>query len=95
MKKAGLIFGIVGAFLSGSAGAAELPAGPNRDIVERACGACHDFEMIYAAAGQTRDGWNGIIEEMTRYGLRVSPVERLQILEYLASFLGPEAPTTR
>jgi competence protein ComEA len=91
MKRAGLISGIAGAILSAGAGAAELPAGPNRDVVVRACGACHDLEMVYGAAGQTREGWNGTIEEMTGYGLRVSPAERAQILEYLTSFLGPEA----
>jgi hypothetical protein len=95
MKNAGLISGVVSALLSAGAGAAELPAGPNRDVVARTCGACHDLEMVYGAAGQTREGWNDTIEEMTGYGLRVSPAERAQILEYLTSFLGPEAHKPR
>jgi mono/diheme cytochrome c family protein len=81
--------------LPASAGAVELPAGPNRDVVARACGACHDLDMVYEAAGQTREGWNGTIEEMTGYGLKLSPDERAQILEYLTSFLGPEARQPR
>ena len=95
MKKTGLLAGIAGALLSAGAGAAELPPGPNRDVVVRACGACHDLEMVYESAGQTREGWDGTIETMTSYGLKVSPDERAQILAYLTSFLGPDARKPR
>jgi competence protein ComEA len=96
MSKAKLIFGMIGAgFLSTGAGAVELPAGPNKDMVVRTCGSCHDLDMVFDAAGQTREGWNGTIEEMTGYGLNISPGERAQILEYLVSFLGPEAKKPR
>lgn len=77
--------------MSGGAGAAELPPGPNKDVVERACTSCHDLAMVIGAGGQTREGWNGTIDEMTSFGLKVSPAERAQILEYLANFLGPDA----
>jgi hypothetical protein len=94
MYRAGLTPTVVVASLMSltpaGAGAVELPAGPNREVVARACGACHDLDMVYEAAGQTREGWNSTIEEMTGYGLKVSPAERAQILEYLVSFLGPE-----
>lgn len=73
-----------------------LPAGPNRDLVSRACQACHDLSMVIAATGQTRDGWDATIEEMVSYGMRVDPDERVKILEYLSSHLGssstPSAP---
>jgi hypothetical protein len=96
MTKTQVIFGMIGAgFLSMGASAAELPAGPNKEVVARACGSCHDLDMVFDAAGQTREGWNGTIEEMTGYGLNVSAGERAQILEYLASFLGPEARKPR
>jgi hypothetical protein len=96
MNKAGLMLALAGAsLLSAGADAVELPAGPNKEIVARACSACHDLDMVYEAAGQTREGWNGTIEEMTGYGLKVSADERAQILEYLASFLGPEARKPR
>jgi len=96
MSKARLICGMIGAsLLSCGAGAVELPAGPDKDIVARACGSCHDLDMVFDAAGQTREGWNGTIEEMAGYGLEVSPGERAQILEYLTSFLGPEAKKPR
>jgi hypothetical protein len=96
MSEARLICGAIGAsLLSFGAGAAELPAGPNKDIVARACGSCHDLDMVFDAAGQTQEGWNGTIEEMAGYGLKVSPDEWAQILEYLTSFLGPEAKRPR
>jgi len=96
MNKARSLFAMIGAsLLSVGAGAVELPAGPNKDVVARACGSCHDLDMVFDAAGQTREGWDGTIEEMAGYGLKISPGERAQILEYLVSFLGPEAKKPR
>ena len=96
MRKLKVISGMIGAgFLCLGASAVELPAGPNKEVVARACGSCHDLDMVFDAAGQTREGWNGTIEEMTGYGLQVSAAERAQILEYLTSFLGPEAKRAR
>ena len=96
MSKAGLICGVMGvSLLSFGAGAAELPVGPNKDVVARACGSCHDLDMVLEAAGLTREGWNDTIEEMAGYGLKVSPGERALILEYLTSFLGPDAKKPR
>ena len=93
---AGLILAMAAAcLLPTGAGAVELPAGPNKDVVVRACGSCHDLDMVYEAAGQTREGWTGTIEEMTGYGLKLTAAERAQVLEYLTSFLGPEARKSR
>jgi hypothetical protein len=93
---AGLILAVIGVcLLPAGAGAVELPAGPNRDVVVRACGSCHDLDMVYEAAGQTREGWIGTIEEMAGYGLKLTAAERAQVLEYLTSFLGPEARKPR
>jgi hypothetical protein len=47
--------------------------------------------MVVDAAGQTREGWNGTIEEMISYGLRIAPDERNKMLDYLAAFLGPDS----
>ena len=92
MKKVTFLYGLIGASLwCWGAAAAELPAGPNRDFVVRTCTACHDVEMVNAAAGLNREGWDGAIEEMISYGLRVSPEERTMILDYLASALGPDS----
>lgn len=66
----------------------ELPAGPNRDVVSRACQACHDLDMVLSAAGLTREGWDATIEEMISYGMRVDKEDRAKIVDYLASYLG-------
>jgi cytochrome c5 len=67
---------------------ADLPAGPNRDVVSRACQACHDLSMVVAATGLGREGWNATIEEMISYGMRVDKEDREKILDYLSSYLG-------
>jgi cytochrome c5 len=71
-----------------SAQRADLPAGPDRDLVSSACQACHDLSMVVAATGLTREGWDGTIEEMISYGMRVDKEDRAKILNYLSTYLG-------
>jgi hypothetical protein len=73
---------------------ADLPPGPNRDVVSRACQACHDLGMVVAAAGLSREGWDATIEEMISYGMRVTPDERAMIVEYLSTALGSSSAPT-
>jgi hypothetical protein len=92
MRGAGLLFAVVvGLFVAGvaPAPAAELPPGPNRDLVAHTCTACHDIDMV-VASNETRETWNILLDSMTSYGLRVSPEERAKILEYLVTALGPK-----
>jgi cytochrome c5 len=95
MRKRGLLF--VGGVLlmSGAATAqlADLPAGPNRDVVSRKCQGCHDLSVVVEAAGQSREDWNATIEEMvTSNGMNITSEERAKILDYLSRYLGPPAP---
>jgi hypothetical protein len=88
-----LLIGIGPTFVAAATGDAqrlELPAGPDRDLVSRACQTCHDLSMVLAAAGLTRDGWDAAIEEMITFGLKVEPDERVR-LDYLSSRLGPSS----
>jgi len=80
---------VTGLVIRGNA-QSKLPEGPNRALVERACGSCHDIEQV-AINGRDEAGWNGTIEEMTGYGLRVTPAERALILEYLKTHLPPKS----
>jgi hypothetical protein len=92
MRCAQLLFGVLGAGVAAFAvDAAELPEGANRALVATQCTSCHDLQPLFDAAGISRDDWNGAIEEMTGYGLKVTPEERVLILEYLATYLGPSA----
>jgi cytochrome c5 len=92
MSRARLLFGIpsitVAMLSTAAAQLRDLPAGPNRDLVSRACQACHDLSMVVAATGLTREGWDATIEEMISYGMRVDAQDRAKILDYLSNNLG-------
>jgi hypothetical protein len=93
MKRAQLLFGVVGATLLALGGRAisqvELPAGPNRDVVYRKCASCHDLQNLVDTKGLSRENWNGTIDEMVTYGMMITPDEREQVLSYLATYLPP------
>ena len=90
-----LLYGVVGAsFLASGvclAQVPELPAGPNRELVARMCQSCHDLSMVFDTGGLSRTDWAGVVEEMTTYGLDVTPDEKRLIVEYLATYL-PQRP---
>jgi len=92
MRAAGWSIGVLAAVLVGLLARATaqvaLPEGPNRDLVARLCASCHDIEQV-VINGRSEEGWSGTIDEMTGYGLRVSPAERALILKYLATYLPP------
>ena len=96
MQRARLLIGVAGATLValGLRAAAQLtlPDGPNRDLVSRTCGACHDLGMVVGAGGRSREGWDGTIDDMTSYGMNISQAERRLVLEYLATYLPSPRP---
>lgn len=97
MRRALHLLVVVGAALAVAGQAAaqqpsDLPEGPNREMVAHECQACHDLVMVFGAAGLDREGWSSILEEMTGYGLRVTPEEQAKIVEYLTTYLGPDKP---
>ena len=96
MQRARLLIGVAGATLValGLRAAAQLtlPDGPNRDLVSRMCGACHDLGMVVGAGGRSREGWDGTIDDMTSYGMNISQAERRLVLEYLATYLPSPRP---
>ena len=97
MLSARLSSGALGAvflMLGAAAQAAELPPGPNRELVARECQACHNLDAV-VASNETRETWNTLLDSMTSYGLRVSPEDRAKILDYLATALGPKPGTAR
>jgi hypothetical protein len=53
----------------GAGRAGDLPPGPNREVVERECQACHDANY-FESTNRDRESWNSVIEEMISYGMR-------------------------
>ena len=90
MCRARLLIGLICAtlFALGLRATAQvtLPDGPNRELVARTCGSCHDLGMVVSAA-RTREGWNGTIDDMISYGMSITAAERRLVLEYLATYL--------
>jgi len=97
MRGGSFVFVLVGIIVWGANAVAadriELPAGPNRDLVYAKCRTCHDLQYVVDSAGITRANWVALIEDMGQYGLRIPDEERKKIVEYLATYLGPNAPT--
>ncbi len=70
----------------------ELPPGPDRELVSKVCQACHDLQMVFDAAGISREEWDMSLDEMTANGMNISVDDRAKILTYLSTYLGPSAP---
>ena len=84
--------GILSGLVVGATEITELPEGPNRDLVSKVCQSCHDLQMVFDAAGFSRDDWDMTLEEMKDNGMNISSDDRRKILEYLSTYLGPTAP---
>ena len=84
-----LVLALPGAsFAASPAGIEVFPASPQRDLVVRACAACHAPEMVIAKRHTTEE-WDDIIAKMVDRGAVASDEEQQQILEYLVKFFGP------
>jgi hypothetical protein len=64
-----------------------FPAAPQRDLVVRACAACHPPELV-VAKHRSAEEWDAIIARMVDHGAVANETEQQQILEYLVKFLG-------
>lgn len=66
-----------------AAAVADLPAGPGRDLLLRACTGCHKAEE-FAAYRHTKDEYHAIVYRMADLGAQASANELDQIAGYLA-----------
>ncbi len=96
MRSLACFLALTGLTLSVSFAAAQnrfdLPAGPGRDLVYGHCQTCHDLQSVVDSAGIRRGAWDAFLDNMKDYGLRISDDQRARILDYLATYMGPEAP---
>ena len=65
-----------------------FPAGPGREIAERACLICHSPMLV---TQQTKDstGWEKTLTLMQEWGAPVTPAERGTLRGYLLTNFGP------
>jgi cytochrome c5 len=80
------------AITAAAAELSELPPGPDRDLVAKVCQTCHDLQMVFDAAGISRQEWDLSLDEMTANGMNISADDRAKILAYLSTYLGPSRP---
>jgi hypothetical protein len=94
MKAARLLTGVIAVVSIVQMAAAQqidprMPEGPNREFVAKVCSECHALSNLYSTVGRTRDGWTRVLEDMTRYGMKVTSEERGRILDYLSTAMAP------
>jgi competence protein ComEA len=66
-----------------------LPEGEGRNIVQNVCGSCHDADIV-AGQKHTKEGWQGVVDEMVARGASVSDDEAKVIVTYLTKNFGEE-----
>ncbi len=77
---------------AGAAQAFDLPDGPGRALVYGHCQTCHDLQSVLDSARIRRGAWDAVLDNMRDFGLRITADQRSEILDYLATYLGPEPP---
>lgn len=69
--------------VTSSAGAAELPEGSGKKLVESACAACHEIDRV-TAAGYTEEEWRNNINMMVNVGAPLPEDQFDTVVAYLA-----------
>ena len=68
-----------------------MPEGPDRELTDRVCGACHEPQRA-ASLRLTREGWEGVIAKMVGLGAKATDEELGKVTDYLAENYKGEAP---
>ena len=67
----------------------ELPDGPGKTVLLRACTACHDLDEVVKFKGYyTRAQWKDIVVTMREYGAALQDNEVEPLTDYLFAALG-------
>ena len=71
----------------------ELPDGPARKVLQRACTTCHDLDEVTKFKGYyTRAQWKDIVVTMREYGATLADSEVDLLADYLDEALGKKQP---
>jgi len=72
-----------------AAASEELPQGPGRQILMRACVSCHNLREVTKFSGfYTRPQWRDVVQTMVDYGAGVNEKEVEVLSDYLTEHLG-------
>jgi virginiamycin B lyase len=74
----------------GASAQTALPNGAAKDVVETACSACHQLNIV-TNAGHTPEEWNRIVGDMMMKGANISASQMPGVAQYLASNFPPKA----
>ena len=72
----------------------KLPEGPGREMTEKLCGSCHGVGL-FVNRRESRESWNGIIEDMIRRGMKGEDEEYGEVSDYLAVHLSKSSPAPK
>src|SRR5579871_830366 len=73
-----------------STSAQTLPNGGARDVIQSACSACHQLNVV-TNAGHTPEEWSRIVGDMVMKGAGLSAAQVPSVTQYLASNFPPKA----
>ena len=65
------------------AAAQNLPEGPGKDVVQKACATCHPATLVMGR-NMSRDQWNAEVTKMVAEGAKLTDAEFIQVVDYLA-----------
>ncbi|MEO8850038.1 MAG: cytochrome c [Casimicrobiaceae bacterium] len=69
-----------------------VPDGPGADLVYAKCQTCHDLQYVVDAKGLLPAQWRAVLASMHDYGFTATPQESAELLTYLTTYLGTNAP---
>jgi len=75
----------------GAAEKSRLPEGPGKATTERVCGSCHGANILLSKR-ESRDGWNGIVEDMIQRGAKGTDDEFGEVVDYCVAHFAKGMP---
>lgn len=90
MKIALAIAALLAFTFPNTAPAQDLPDGPGKNIVVKACTACHGSEQ-FSSKQNTKDDWKAVVDTMIGYGAEIGKEDSGVIVEYLTKHFGKES----
>ncbi len=71
----------------------DLPDAPGKETVQKICGTCHTAAMVLGRSS-SREEWSEVIANMVAKGAKGTSADFAQVLDYLATNLGPKQAAT-